>query len=242
MFVPVRTSSRLTMAVALAIAVVLTLAGCSTTETSSTSSSTISDDATSSGTGGPGSTDGSTATSTSDESAPTADTSGKTSDSDEATATAQGTPITLEAADEAFTVDAPAGWKDAIGTAPAATVLAAQSTTRTGDSFNTLVVTKGDSVADLDEVVAASIETLEDDDADVRAAKDIEIDGQNAYGFSTTVSSGDDTITNRLRYVNFDGSLYTLTFSTSQVDGEISELADQEFDDILDSWSWSIED
>ncbi len=232
---PVRTSSRLTMVVTPALALMLALAGCSTTETSSTTSSAISDDATSSASDGSASTDGSAA-----------DTSGATLGSDAAmtttTATAQGTTTTLEAGDKAFTVDAPAGWKDGIDTAPKGTVLAAQSTTRTGSSFNTLVVTKGDSVADLDEVVAASIETLKDDDADVRAAKDIEIDGQNAYGFSTTVSAGDDTVTNRLHYVNFDGSLYTLTFSTSQVDGEISKLADQEFDDILDSWSWSSKD
>lgn len=238
---PLRPRTHLAAAATMAVA----LAGCSATETTSTTSSTISDDAASTSDGAIF-TDGSDATDGSDvttnDSAITSDASAATPSSDEATATAQGPPTTLEADGEAFSLEAPAGWKDAIDTAPDGTVLAAQSTTRTGDSFNTLVVITGDSVTDLDEVVAASIETLKDDDIDVTAAKDIEIDGELAYGFTTTTPSGDDSIANQLRYVNYDGSLYTVTFSSAQVKGETSDVADQEFEDILDSWSWSEQD
>ncbi len=231
---PLRTRVRLAVAATMALA----LAGCSVTETTSTTSSAITDDAASTS----GSVFGDESDSTADDATITSDESAATGGSEAAKTTAQGPVTTVEADDETFSLEAPAGWKDAIDTAPNGTVLAAQSTTRTGDSFNTLVVTKGDLIADLDEVVAASIETLQDDDTDVRAASDSRIDGLKAYGFSTTDTSGGDTITNRLRYVNFDGSLYTVTFSTAQVDGEISELANQEFDDIVDSWSWSEQD
>lgn len=224
-----------------AAAMVVALAGCSVTENTSTTSSANTSDKTSV-TDGASASDGAAATA--DTSVTTSDAANTTapSDADAATATAQGPPTALDSDDDAFALEVPPGWQDALDTAPDGTVLAAQSTIRAADSFTTLVITQGDAIADLDEVVAASVGTLEDEDAEVESIPDIEIDGEAAYGFTTQRSEGDASVTDQQLFVNFDGSLYTVTFSAPEVSDEKNPLADQEFEDILRSWEWSQQD
>ncbi|MGC1206927.1 MAG: hypothetical protein WA880_03115 [Ornithinimicrobium sp.] len=213
---------------AFALAIALSLSACSGTESDEAQSSSSTDDtAATAGDGAEATED--IAESTGDGAASTGESAGASS----------GPALSLTASDDAFTLEVPQGWSDAIDLVPANAILAAQSDTRSSGFFNNVVITDQESVADLEEAVAETAKVLASDDTEVTELDPVDVDGEDAYGYATISQSDGITLAQEQRFVQRDDTQYVITFSTSQGEGEDNNAANKELDAILESWEWA---
>ncbi|MGB3829576.1 MAG: hypothetical protein WA962_12455 [Ornithinimicrobium sp.] len=221
----------------LAVAIASLLTACSSTASDETDpTAQVGDDAsTSSGPVDVAAGTGDAARSSDDAAGSTTDSAQITGDAAQSSAAEA---LSLTSADDAFTVDLPEGWTDASEVAPQEAVLAAQSGTRSFGFFNNLVITDQKSSKNLEEVVAQTAEALQSDDVEVSMLSPVKVDGETAYGYATSGEVDGLTVAREQRFVQFDGTQYVMTFSTSQGEGQSNNLANREFDSILESWTW----
>ncbi len=220
---------------AFALAIALSLSACSGTESDEAQSSSSTDDtAATAGDGAEATED--IAESTGDGAASTGDGAASTGESAGASS---GPALSLTASDDAFALEVPQGWSDAIDLVPANAILAAQSDTRSSGFFNNVVITDQESVADLEEAVAETAKVLASDDTEVTELDPVDVDGEDAYGYATISQSDGITLAQEQRFVQRDDTQYVITFSTSQGEGEDNNAANKELDAILESWEWA---
>ncbi|AXH97650.1 hypothetical protein [Ornithinimicrobium avium] len=213
------------LATALAVA---TLSGCAEeapTHEETTSSST---DA------APTTADSATATTAAPDGAPTtADAEQKTEEPADETSS----PTSLESSDGSFEVEVPGGWEDAIDMLDEKGVLlAAKDTERVDDFFTNVVVTTEKSVKNLTASVADAAKELAGKDGDYELLDAIDVDGEDAPGYTLVREVKDTQVHQVQRWINHDDKLYVVTFSA--VESQAEQTAPL-LDEILGSWSWT---
>ena len=170
-----------------------------------------------------------------------------TTTEDDSAATSQ--PPTAEAdaltsADDAFTVEIPREWEEALDLArenvdPAqqdSVVLAAKDRQRRDEFFTNVVVTQEEYVGNLTSAVEKTAKQLAGEDGTYEILDPVEVDGNKAPGYTVVRTVGDTTVHQTQRWISHEGTLYSVTFSV--VDSQVKATQGQ-LDDILATWRWT---
>lgn len=153
------------------------------------------------------------------------------------TPTETAAPTTLESSDDSFEIEVPATWEDALDLVEEDGVLvAAKDTERVDDFYTNVVVTTEKSVKNLPEAVEAAAKELAGKDGDYELLDPVDVDGEDAPGYTLVREVKDTQVHQTQRWINHDKKLYVVTFSA--VESQAEDVAPV-LDDILSSWSWS---
>jgi hypothetical protein len=150
---------------------------------------------------------------------------------------------TVEAADGTFEVEIPEGWEQALDLARQnveeeqreAIVLAAKDRERRDEFFTNVVVTREEYVGSLTSAVEDTAEQLAGEDGEYELLDPVEVDGNQAPGYTVVREVNDTTIHQTQRWISHDGTLYSVTLSV--VDSQVEDTADL-LDEMLATWRW----
>lgn len=164
------------------------------------------------------------------------DTEATTAEAEEST-TQTAEPAALEASDGSFEIEIPAQWEDAIDLLDEDGVLvAAKDTERVDDFYTNVVVTTEESVKNLSAAVEDAAKDLAGEDGDYELLDPVDVDGEEAPGYTLVREVEDAKVHQTQRWMNHDKKLYVITFSA--VDSQ-AEDALPILEEILASWTWS---
>src|SRR5690606_24000166 len=116
-----------------------------------------------------------------------------------------------------------------------AIVLAAKDRERRDEFFTNLVVTREEYVGSLTSAVEDTAEQLAGEDGEYELLDPVEVDGNQAPGYTVVREVNDTTIHQTQRWISHDGTLYSVTLSV--VDSQVEETADL-LDEMLATWRW----
>lgn len=167
-----------------------------------------------------------------------------TSAPEEASQTSEAPRVeTVEASDGTFEVEIPEGWEQALDLARQnvaeeqreAIVLAAKDRERRDEFFTNVVVTREEYVGSLTSAVEDTAEQLAGEDGEYELLDPVEVDGNQAPGYTVVREVNDTTIHQTQRWISHDGTLYSVTLSV--VDSQVGDTADL-LDEMLSTWRW----
>lgn len=149
----------------------------------------------------------------------------------------------VEASDGTFEVEIPEDWEQALDLARQnvdedqreAIVLAAKDVERRDEFFTNVVVTREEYVGSLTSAVEDTAEQLAGEDGEYELLEPVEVDGNQAPGYTVVREVNDTTIHQTQRWISHDGTLYSVTLSV--VDSQVDDTGDV-LDEMLATWRW----
>lgn len=114
-------------------------------------------------------------------------------------------------------------------------MLAAKDVERRDEFFTNVVVTREEYVGSLTSAVEDTAEQLAGEDGEYELLEPVEVDGNQAPGYTVVREVNDTTIHQTQRWISHDGTLYSVTLSV--VDSQVDDTGDV-LDEMLATWRW----
>lgn len=149
----------------------------------------------------------------------------------------------VEASDGAFEVEIPDGWEQALDLAREnveeeqrdAIVVAVKEVERKDDFYTNVVITREEYVGSLTSAVEETAKQLAGEDGEYELLDAVDVDGNDAPGYTVVREVNGTTIHQTQRWVSHDGTLFSVTLSV--VDSQVEDTEGM-LEEMLSTWSW----